>query len=65
VNQGEFDTRFSRRKPLPPAIMAASGIEPCAAPDKWGEADGEQARAAANVEQGFVAVQGDLLKHFA
>ena len=63
VDQGERHTRFPRRS-LRRRDHCSFGIEPRTASDKRGEANGQQAGPAADIEQGFVAAQGDLLRNF-
>jgi hypothetical protein len=63
VDQGECNSRF-RRRSLRRRDHSCFRVEPRALSDKRGEADGKQSGAAANVKQGFVAAQRNLLRDF-
>src|ERR1039458_1716465 len=63
VDQGECDPCF-RGRSLRRLDHSCFRIERRAASDKRREANGKQSGSAANVKQGFVAAQGDLLGNF-
>jgi acetolactate synthase regulatory subunit len=62
VNQGEYKP-CCRRRILRCLDHSGFGIESSAASDKGRETNGEHSGSAADVEQGFIATQTDLLRN--